>query len=125
MQSTEVIAVAASGPNIVAIQDETQQQPGYAAESDPDDNRYYSHVRISKIVATVNSRPEHTYDFPDGTHISESQSHFTTLVSNAEVWKLFLEIPYVFDPAFQDALPILYPKPQGGRSTFKPYPHRG
>jgi hypothetical protein len=120
--TTEVVAVAASGPNIVAIQDETQP-----AESDPDENRYHSQARISKIAGIVNPRTEYTYKFPDGTHcmlISDGQSHFK-LVPNADVRKLFLDIPYVFNPAFQGALPMLRPKLQGGRSVVKPYPHRG
>src|SRR6266436_5709516 len=61
VRDVEVVAIAASGPNIVAI----QEVPG----SDADDNRHYSNVRIPKIAATVNPRTEDKYEFPDGSSV--------------------------------------------------------
>jgi hypothetical protein len=102
VRDQEVIAIAASGPNIIAIQDAVQQHPG----SDLDDNQSYSNVQIPKIAAIVNPRREDTYEFPDGSSyivVKEGRSHFTTSYAGADVWKHYLGIAYVFYIAFQDA----------------------
>jgi len=56
MRDDKIIAIAASGPNIVAI----QEVPG----SGTDEN---SNVQIPNISAIVNPRKEDKYEFPDGS----------------------------------------------------------
>jgi hypothetical protein len=99
VRNVEVVAIAASGPNIVAIQDAVQQLPG----SDADDNRNHSNVRIPKIAAIVNPRKEDTYEFPDGSNfmvVKEGRSHLERSIAEVDTWKHYLEIPYVFYTAF-------------------------
>ena len=99
MQDVEVVAIAASGPNIVAIQDSIQQLPG----SDTDDNRNHSNVQMPEIAATVNPRTEDTYKFPNGSNfimVKEGRYHLARSLADADAWKHYLEIPYVFYTAF-------------------------
>jgi len=92
--TTEVVAVAASGPNIVAIQDAVQRLLG----SDADDNRNYSNIRIPKIAAIVNPRNEDKYEFPNGSSfmmVKEGRSHLARSPPEADAWKDYVEILYV------------------------------
>jgi len=91
VRDVEAVAIAASGLNIVAIQE--------VLGSDPDDNRNYSNVRIPKIAAIVNPRKEDKYEFPDGgsfVMVKEGRSHLVRSPAEADAWKHYLEIPYVF-----------------------------
>jgi hypothetical protein len=99
VRDVEVVAIAASGPNIVAIQDAIQEVPG----SDADGNRNYSNVRIPKIAAILNQRKEDRYEFPDGgsfVMVKEGRSHLIRSPAEADAWKHYLEIPYVFYTTF-------------------------
>jgi hypothetical protein len=99
VRDAEVVAIAASGPNIVAIQDAIQQLPASAA----DDNRNHSNVQIPNIPAIVNPRKGDIYEFPDGSNfmmVKEGRSHLARSLAEADTWKRYLEIPYVFYTAF-------------------------
>ncbi|KIM81780.1 hypothetical protein PILCRDRAFT_489866 [Piloderma croceum F 1598] len=89
VRDVEVVAIAASGPNIVAIQDAIQQLPG----SDADDNQNYSNVKIAGIG---NPRKEDTYEFPDGRNfmmVKEGRSHLARSPAETDAWKHYLKIP--------------------------------
>jgi hypothetical protein len=78
VRDVEVVAIAASGPNIVAIQDAIQQLPGSGA----DDNRNYSPAGSNFML------------------VKEGRSHLPRSVADADAWQHYLEIPYVFYTVF-------------------------
>ena len=92
----EIIAITASGPPILAIQDAILIIPG----SDLNDDTNNSNIQI---VAIANPRKEDTYKLPDGMScavVTGGWSHFPKSYEEHDVWKTFLKIQYVFYTVF-------------------------
>jgi hypothetical protein len=109
VRNQEVIALAASGGSIIAMEGRTEEttagksspasQETYvsAAESDFDGGGDSSNLafRMSHIAKIINPRKEDNYNFPAGSHfmaLRGGKSHLKLIQDENKAWEWFLNI---------------------------------